>query len=252
MKVILNSDVANLGEEGDVLDVANGYARNFLLPQGLVLEHSPRNIAKLEERREAIEQRKASKRTEAMSVKDRLESEDLVITMTAGRNGKLFGSVSSATIADQLSAKGIDVERKKIEVPDKSLKSVGNYKVKIRLYGGAEAVLTVRIEADAKTAGPTKEAEQPKEKSEDTAAVAVESDAVDEADTDEEVSAEAEVSTEAEVEAEVEPETEAKDEIKAEAEPEAEADEEITAEAETQADSADEETADEDDEQDEE
>lgn len=153
MKVILNSDVENLGEEGDILDVANGYARNYLLPQGLVLEYNTRNIAKIEERREAIEQRKNDKRTEAMSVKDRLETEDLAISMTAGRNGKLFGSVSSATIADQLAARGIDVERKKIEVPDKSIKAVGNYKVKIRLYGGAEAVLTVRVEADS--AAPT-------------------------------------------------------------------------------------------------
>jgi len=161
MKVILNSDVANLGEEGDILDVANGYARNYLLPQGLVLEYNTRNLARLEERREAIEQRKSAKRTEAMGVKERLETEDLVITMTAGRNGKLFGSVTSATIADQLSAKGVDVERKKIEVPDKSIKATGNYKVRIRLYGGAEAILTVRVEPDSKTPAPV--AEEPAE-----------------------------------------------------------------------------------------
>ncbi len=151
MKVILNSDVASLGEEGDVLDVAPGYARNYLLPQGLVLEYNKRNVAQIEERREQIEQRKDEKRTAAMGVKERLETEDLVISMTAGRNGKLFGSVTSSTIADRLTANGIDVERKKIEVPDKSIKAVGNYKVKIRLYGGAEAVLTVRVEPDAKT-----------------------------------------------------------------------------------------------------
>lgn len=147
MKVILNSDVENLGEEGDICDVAPGYARNFLLPKGLVLEHNARNIAVIEERRADIEKRKEDKRKEAAGVKERIESEPMKISMTAGTNGKLFGSVMPATIQEQLAASGIEIERKRIDIPEKSIKTVGNFKVRIRLYGDEEAILTVAVEA---------------------------------------------------------------------------------------------------------
>lgn len=216
MKVILNSDVANLGEEGDILEVSNGYARNYLLPQGLVLEYNKRNLAKIEERREVIEKRKTTKRTEAMSVKERLESEDLTIAMTAGRNGKLFGSVTSATIAEHLSARGIDVERKKIEVPDKSIKATGNYKVRIRLYGGAEAVLTVRVDADGKASAAPEETEQLEEPAvEETPAeeaVAEEEADTEEAIAEEEAASEEDVADDVAVEEEAATEEEAAEE----------------------------------------
>ncbi|MCG8480357.1 MAG: 50S ribosomal protein L9 [Spirochaetales bacterium] len=148
MKVILNSDVANLGEEGDICTVAPGYARNYLLPQGLVLEYNDHNAAIIESRRSEIEAKKEEKRRQAASMKERIESEAVVIRMTAGTNGRLFGSVTSATIVERLAAKGIEVERKKIEVPENSLKSTGNYKVRIRLYGDGEATLLVTVEAE--------------------------------------------------------------------------------------------------------
>lgn len=147
MKVILNSDVVNLGEEGDICVVKPGYARNYLLPKGLVLEYNERNLAALEARRAEIEERKAEKRRQAASIKDRIESEPLEISMTAGTNGKLFGSVTAATIVERLAANGIEVERKKVDVPEKSIKTVGNFKVRIRLYGDEEATLTVSVEA---------------------------------------------------------------------------------------------------------
>ena len=147
MKVILNSDVESLGEEGDIRDVAPGYARNFLLPKGLVLEHNARNIALIEERRADIEKRREAKRKEAAGVKERIESEPMKVSMTAGTNGKLFGSVTAATIVEQLAASGIEVERKRIDIPEKSIKTVGNFKVRIKLYAEEEAVLTVSVEA---------------------------------------------------------------------------------------------------------
>ncbi|MFW5694200.1 MAG: 50S ribosomal protein L9 [Alkalispirochaeta sp.] len=147
MKVILNADVANLGEEGDICTVAPGYARNYLLPKGLVLEDNARNREMLEARRADIEARKAEKRRQAASIKDQIEQEPLVVRMTAGTNGKLFGSVSAATIVEQLAARGIEVERKKIEVPENSIKTTGNFKVRVRLYGDEEAVLSVSVEA---------------------------------------------------------------------------------------------------------
>tara|TARA_B100000614_G_C14542997_1_gene490999 strand:- start:1454 stop:2101 length:648 start_codon:yes stop_codon:yes gene_type:complete len=177
MKVILNTDVANLGEEGDICTVAPGYARNYLLPQGLVLEDNARNRAAIEERRAEIEARKNEKRRQAASIKEQIESEPLAIRMTAGTNGKLFGSVSAATIVEQLAARGIEVERKKIEVPENTIKTIGNFKVRIRLYGDEEATLAVAVEASnareieaekakAETAEPA-ETEEPAEASAD-------------------------------------------------------------------------------------
>lgn len=147
MKVILSADVANLGEEGDVCTVAPGYARNYLLPKGLVMEDNARNRALIESRRAEIEARKASKKQQAASMKDQIEREPLTITMTAGVNGKLFGSVTAATIVEQLASRGIEVERKKVDVPENSLKTTGNFKVRIRLYGDEEAILSVTVEA---------------------------------------------------------------------------------------------------------
>lgn len=147
MKVILNSDVASLGEEGDICTVAPGYARNFLLPKGLVLEYNERNLALLDERRAEIEQRKSEKKKQAAGLKERIEADPMKISMTAGTNGKLFGSVSAATIVEKLAANGIEVERKKVDVPEKAIKTVGNFKVRIRLYGDEEATLLVSVEA---------------------------------------------------------------------------------------------------------
>jgi large subunit ribosomal protein L9 len=143
MKVILNHDVPNLGELGDVKDVAAGYARNFLLPRGLVYPYSPATIAMFEKRRAEIEIRKADKRKHSLGLKERLEADEVVLDMPAGQNGKLFGAVSNATIADELLKKGITVDRKKIDVPGRVIKSVGNYKVFIKLYEKDEA--TVRV-----------------------------------------------------------------------------------------------------------
>ena len=149
MKVILNSDVANLGEEGDIREVAPGYARNYLLPKGLVLEHNERNLAVIEERRSEIESRKARKRADAASVKEQIESTPLVVKMTAGANGKLFGSVNGATIVEQLAARGVSVEKKRVEVPENAIKTTGNFKVRIKLYGDEEAILTVTVESES-------------------------------------------------------------------------------------------------------
>ena len=145
MKVILNQDIANLGEEGDIKDVARGYARNYLIPKRMVMPYTSEALAMLESRRESIEQRREEKRTAAMDVKTRLESEPLEIEMPAGDRGRLFGSVTSATIADTLAAHGIDIERRRIDIPDKTIKNVGTTYVRVRLYGDQEAELRVDV-----------------------------------------------------------------------------------------------------------
>ncbi len=152
MKIILNSDVSNLGEEGDVKDVADGYARNFLIPKGMVMPYSRQNLALIESRRATIEKRKEDKREQAKTARERLEGESVTIQMTAGERGKLFGSVTSQTIAEELEKRGIDVERKKIDIEDGTIKTLGTHTVRVRLYADEEAQLKVVVEPDEKSA----------------------------------------------------------------------------------------------------
>ncbi|WP_041401268.1 50S ribosomal protein L9 [Salinispira pacifica] len=165
MKVILNTDIANLGEEGDIINVSPGYARNFLLPKGMVSMYNKANLAVLESRMKAIEKRKEEKRKNALSLKERINGTTLTFNMPAGDNGKLFGAVTSQMIVDELARQEMEVERKKVEIPGHTLKSLGNYKLKIKLYGDQEAELGVDIQkeggkADATTA-PAAKAEKP-------------------------------------------------------------------------------------------
>jgi large subunit ribosomal protein L9 len=146
MKVILNKDLAPLGEEGDIKDVARGYARNFLFPRNIAMPYTDRTVAILESRREAIEARKEEKRKDALGIKEKLEELDLVVVMPAGANGRLYGAVTSQTVAEELAKQGFEVERKRIELPGNSFKSVGKYKVVIKLYESAAAELAVTVE----------------------------------------------------------------------------------------------------------
>lgn len=147
MKVILNADIANLGEEGDVLEVKPGYARNYLLPQQLASPCTKKYLDLLEGKRVAIEKRKEEKRAAAKSQKEQIEAVELELAMPAGDSGKLFGAVTNATIVDGLAAKGIEIERKRIEIPEHTIKMVGNYKVKVRLYANESAELKVNVVA---------------------------------------------------------------------------------------------------------
>lgn len=146
MKIILNQDVPNLGEIGDVKEVAPGYARNFLLPRDLAVVYNTKSVLLFEKKKTEIDSIKEAKRKSSASLKEKIEAEDIVVGMPAGANGKLYGAVTNATVADELLKKGIEVDRKKIEVPGRSIKSVGHYKVVIRLYDKEEAFLKLAIE----------------------------------------------------------------------------------------------------------
>jgi large subunit ribosomal protein L9 len=147
MKIILNQDVVGLGEEGDIREVAEGYARNYLIPRKLAVPHNRQNLAQFVSRKSAIEGRKEEKRKEAMSLKERLESEELKFVMPAGESGKLFGSVNNALIGAELEKRGYTLERKRIEVPEHHIRQAGNFTVKVKLYGNEEAALKVVVEA---------------------------------------------------------------------------------------------------------
>jgi large subunit ribosomal protein L9 len=145
MKVILSKDLSTLGEEGDVRDVARGYARNYLFPRGIAVPYSPKNVKIFEARTDEIEARKNQKRQDASGIKERLESLDLSITMPAGANGKLYGSVTSQTLVDELMKLGFQIERKRIELPGNSIKNAGKYKAVVRLYENSSANVQITI-----------------------------------------------------------------------------------------------------------
>jgi large subunit ribosomal protein L9 len=151
MKVILNQDVVGLGEEGDIREVAAGYARNYLLPRKLALPHTPANLAQLERRRTAIEQRRDVKRTEALGLKERLEAEEIRFAMPAGENGKLFGSVNNALVAQELEKRGYQIDKRRIEIPDHAIRVTGSYKARVKLYDKEEAVVKLVVEATSAT-----------------------------------------------------------------------------------------------------
>ncbi len=145
MKIILNHDVKNLGEEGDVCDVARGYARNYLLPQGLALPYTKKYIAIIESRRSAIEKRKAEKRAEAATLKEKLDGVVIDMPVSAGDTGKLYGSVTAAMVSEALEAQGITIEKKKIELSAQTIRMTGEYAVLIKLYAQETATISLKV-----------------------------------------------------------------------------------------------------------
>ena len=144
MKVILNTDIKTLGEEGDVKNVADGYFRNFLRPRRLAVPYNAETVAFFESRKAEIEARKEQKRRDSASLKEKLEALYLEITMPAGRNGKLFGAVSAQVVSELLAKHGFEIERKRIEIPGVSIKSVGNYHFSVKLYESQTAQMRGR------------------------------------------------------------------------------------------------------------
>ena len=145
MKVILNKDLSTLGEEGDVKDVAKGYARNYLFPRGIALPFTPKTVKLFEARKEEIAARKDQKRQDALGLKEKLESLELSLTMPAGANGRLYGAVTSQTVADELVKLGFQIDRKRIDLAGTGIKNVGKYKAVIRLYENSHAEIQISI-----------------------------------------------------------------------------------------------------------
>jgi len=148
MKIILNQDVETLGEEGDVKIVADGYARNFLIPKGFAVLFNKDSVHAFEQKKAKIEARKKAKLQAALGLKDQLNQQVLEFTVSAGENGKLFGAITSANIAEMLLEKGLEVEKRHISVPDHSLKMVGEYEVRIRVLEKESAVVKVIVKAE--------------------------------------------------------------------------------------------------------
>jgi len=195
MKIILNQDVPNLGEEGDVCVVKDGYARNYLLPTGAAVIYNKANQAIFKSREEAIEKRRIAKREASASLKERLDNVALEIVVAAGESGKLFGSVTSQMIQDALAKQGFEIERKKIEVATHSIKMTGTYTAKVHLYENDSSEITLNVKSEAQVKAAQKAAEKA---AEEAAAQAAEAAAKAEAEAEAAAAAAAEAGKAAE------------------------------------------------------
>lgn len=144
MKVILREDVDSLGKMGDIVKVADGYARNYLIPKGLAIEASVKNVKVLEHEKRGVAQRAEKERKKAEALLGKFTDLTCTILRRVGKQDKLFGAVTTKDIEKELRNQGIDVDRKTI-ILEEPLKSLGEFPVKIRLYPGIVAQISVVV-----------------------------------------------------------------------------------------------------------
>lgn len=148
MKIILLKDVENLGDEGEVKTVADGYGRNYLLPRGFATLFSKAGLNLIEQRQAKIEARKEEKRKAALGLKEKLQGLNVVISMPAGDNGKLFGAVTNGVVADHVAqAVGVAIDKRHVSIHGNAIKLVGIYDVKIRVMDREYASIKVEVKA---------------------------------------------------------------------------------------------------------
>ena len=145
MKVILTQDVRGKGKRGQMIEVSDGYARNFLLPKKLAQEANADNINTMRMNDKATQERQARERAEAMELAKRMKAMTLTVYAKGGGAGRLFGSVTSQEIADALQSQGITLDKRKIVI-DEPIKNVGTYTIRCKLGYEITAQLTVQIQ----------------------------------------------------------------------------------------------------------
>jgi len=144
MEVILRQAVEKLGHTGDVVNVSNGYARNYLLPRGVAYVATEGNKRRIEQERQRLEAAEESRRAGARDLADKLEQVSLTFSARVGEEGKLFGSVTSADIAAQLAAQGLAVEKRQIDLHE-PIKALGVYRVPVRLHADVHPEIKVWV-----------------------------------------------------------------------------------------------------------
>jgi large subunit ribosomal protein L9 len=144
MQVILREEVANLGKSGDVVTVRDGYGRNYLIPQGLAVPATERNVRQVEHQKKLIAARNAKLAKDAQAVADKLAGLEVVISRQAGEADRLFGSVTARDIEEALRGLGVTVDRKKIHLPE-PIKSLGDYSVDVKLGQAVTGKVKVRV-----------------------------------------------------------------------------------------------------------
>lgn len=144
MKVILHKDVKGVGKKGEVKEVAEGYARNYLLKNKLAVEATDGNMKSLKKKKQSEQKRQEEEKQEAQQLAKRLEQEEIVIKAKSGEGGKLFGAVSSKQIADALKKKKYNVDKRKI-VLDEPIRSLGVTKVPLKVHPEVMATINVQV-----------------------------------------------------------------------------------------------------------
>ena len=146
MKVILKEDVRKLGKKDAVVEVSDGYARNYLFPRGLAVEGSSQNLNILKDKTTADRRRDARLTAEAEAVKAKIGGKVIHMSINAGESGRLFGSITVAQVADALKAQyGVELDKKNIKI-DGAVKSLGGYPLSLKLYAGVDCSMTLSVE----------------------------------------------------------------------------------------------------------
>lgn len=146
MKVILLDDVKNVGKKGDIIEVADGYARNYLIPKRLAVEATPGKIKEINLQKEAEERKRRAEEEKARNIAAALREKEIHVRASAGSGGKLFGAISSKDIAGAIKEQmGIEIDRKKIALKE-PIKQIGRFKVNIKLYPGVQVDVLVVVE----------------------------------------------------------------------------------------------------------
>jgi large subunit ribosomal protein L9 len=146
VRVILRREVSGLGRPGDVRDVADGYARNFLLPRALAVEASAHALKTVAQQQQSAKAKSDRDRSEAHQLAERLKALELSFSLKAGAQGRVFGSVTNRDIAEALAARGIQLDRAKIHL-EEPLRSLGRHEIEVRLLPDVRARLSVTVEA---------------------------------------------------------------------------------------------------------
>ncbi len=145
MKVILKEDVKNLGIMGTVVDVSNGYGRNYLLPRNLAVEASPKNVKRFEHEKRIVLEKVKKVKNAVEEIARKLSGITLNIEANAGEDGKLFGSVTSKDIAEAISKHGVEIDKRRIMLPDETIKRLGTYKIQVKLHPEITATINLEV-----------------------------------------------------------------------------------------------------------
>lgn len=149
MQIILMEKITNLGQLGDIVNVKSGFARNYLIPQGKAKRATDQAIAEFQSKRAELEKAQAAALAAAQAVAAKLDGLLVQITQKTGNDGKLFGSVTNANIAEALATQGFNIERSMIHMPNGQLKQVGDYPLVVTLHGDVTASITVSVLGEA-------------------------------------------------------------------------------------------------------
>ena len=148
MKLILREDVENLGKGGELVDVKPGYGRNFLLPRGLAVLANPKNVREVEHQKQIANAKAAKLKASAEAVAKRLSDTPVTLKRKVGEQDKLYGSVTALDIVEALAARGLQLERRTIDLPE-PLKTVGEFEVPVKLHREVVGKAKVKVEAEA-------------------------------------------------------------------------------------------------------